>query len=60
MWQKLVMLLLPIILKSISPALRDFLIETLEQAAARAELTTTLWDDVVIKVLRALLLGNTD
>ena len=60
MWKKLLLMLLPLILKSISPPLRQFLITALDEAASRAELTETLWDDALVKLLKALLLGDGD
>lgn len=55
MWERLLLMLLPTILSSISPALREFLIDSINHMEANAEKTDNPWDDMFVKIIKALL-----
>ena len=60
MWLKLIIMLIPLIVTSISPALREFIATTLDEAEERAKTTDNPWDDALVKLLKGLIFGQTN
>lgn len=58
MWNKLLMMLLPLILTVVSPQLRVFLTEILTDLETKAKQTDNPWDDMFVALLKAILLGD--
>jgi len=54
MWERIIMMLLPLILGTISPEIRNLLVEWVQNMERQAKATDNPYDDMFVAILKGL------